>query len=559
MSSHAKLRPIRTLALLVLVSSLPAVAAASDLGDAVAAILAEDYPPGGPGASAIVVENGEVLFAGASGSADLEHDVPLTAESVFRLGSITKQFTAVALLMLEEQGKLSLDDPIIKYLPDYPTHGHEITIRHLLTHTSGIFSYTAIPGYMDQKIRNDLTTDELIEVFRAQPMDFAPGERFSYSNSGYVLAGAIIEKVSGQSYAEFIQEHIFGPLGMTHSYYGSASRIIPNRARGYMTNDDGYAHAPYLSMTQPHAAGSLLSTVGDLARWDAALYTDALLTEESRESLYTPFTFNNGEKSEYALGFIIGEFRGAESISHGGGINGFVTHAIRLPEQRVYVAVLSNSVGRPPGPAFVAQKIAAVAIGKPFPDFMVIDVAPEILETYVGVYRIDDDTTRVVTVEDGLLYTQRQGGGRLEAHPHSETGFFYDNSFSHFEIVKDADGNVTGMRMYQNGAEEAEEAVLTDEPVPTRETIEVDPAILDRYVGKYELSPSFALTVTREDDRIFAQATGQPRFEIFAESETEFFLEVVDAQITFVVGAGGAAESLILHQGGRDMPGKRVD
>lgn len=441
----------------------PAVAADEDLSSKIASIMKETFPADGPGAAVIVVKGGEVVYEGAVGMADIEHGVPLTAESVFRLGSITKQFTAAAILLLAEREQLSLDDPITKYLPDYPTHGHTITIRHLLTHTSGIFNYTDIPGYMATKIRRDLTTEELIDVFESLPMNFAPGERFGYSNSGYVLLGAIIEEVSEQSYADFMEENVFDPLGMERTYYGSHMRIIPNRAEGYAYGADEPVHAPYLSMTQPHAAGSLLSTVGDLAIWDAALYTDALLTAESREAMFTKPTLNSGEESNYAFGFMIGEFRGTPSISHGGGIPGFVTNAIRLPAHEVYVAVLCNTLVPPQGPSVVSQKLAALAIGNPFPEFSRIEVSPEILETYVGVYRINDDATRTVTVENGKLYTQRSGSRRLVAHPHSETGFFYDESFTHFEIVKDGKGNVTGMKMYHGGSTEPEEATLTDE------------------------------------------------------------------------------------------------
>ena len=281
------------LLLVVTASSVPAD------GDTYSDYLNAAYPADGPGATAIVVKDGEVLFLGARGMADLELGVPLTSDHVFRLGSITKQFTAASIMLLEQQGKLTVDDLITKHLPGYPTNGYEITIEHLLTHTSGIFSYTSIPGYMmGNEIRADLSTEELVEVFDDLEMDFGPGERWSYSNSGYVLLGAIIEKVSGQSYADFVKENIFEPLGMNNSHYGG-SQLIPDRASGYQAIEDGYTNAPFLSMTQPHAAGSLLSTVGDLARWNAGLFGGDLLTEESVARMTTEFTLNNGEGTGY--------------------------------------------------------------------------------------------------------------------------------------------------------------------------------------------------------------------------------------------------------------------
>jgi len=237
---------------------------ANDLVDAIDSMIAKAVLADGPGISLIVTRNGKSIYHKARGMANLELGVPLETSSVFRIGSITKQFTAAAVMLLAEDGKLSIEDDITKFLPDYPTHGHKITIEHLLTHTSGIKSYTDIPHYTDASIKNDLTVTELIDVFKNQPMDFAPGERFAYTNSGYVLLGAIIEKLSGENYESFLQKRIFDPLEMRHSFYGQRSRIINNRATGYQGSSGQPLNAAFLSMTQPYTAGSLLSTTGDL-------------------------------------------------------------------------------------------------------------------------------------------------------------------------------------------------------------------------------------------------------------------------------------------------------
>ena len=319
-------------------------------------------------------------------------------------------------MLLEERGELSVDDPITKYLPDYPVHGHEITIEHLLTHTSGIRSYTAIPGYMANPVRADLTMDELVDVFQGLPMDFAPGTQWRYNNSGYVLAGAIIERVSGKSYADFIQENIFTPLKMTGSHYGG-HQIIPKRVAGYQRDAAGYQNAAYVSMTQPHAAGSLLSTVDDMGRWDRALTSNALLTPASYEKMTTPYVLSDGTATGYGYGFMVGDLRGRLAVQHGGGIHGFSTYAIRLPQERIYVVILSNATGAQPGPSALATQIAAIALGDPFPVFEEAPVDAEILKRTVGVYKISATEERIVTFEDGKLYTQRSGGGRLEAIP----------------------------------------------------------------------------------------------------------------------------------------------
>jgi D-alanyl-D-alanine carboxypeptidase len=213
-----------------------------------------------PGAAVLVARDGETIVREAYGMADLELGVPLRPEHVFGIGSITKQFTAVAVLMLAEEGKLSLDDDITRFIPEYPTHGHRITIEDLLHHTSGIRSYTAMPEFQEM-MRVDLTLDSLIAVFQHEPLDFAPRENWIYSNSGYVLLGKIIEEASGQAYADFLRQHVFEPSGLESTYYGGARRIIPGRVSGYERLRDGWRNAEYVSMTIPHAAGALLSTV----------------------------------------------------------------------------------------------------------------------------------------------------------------------------------------------------------------------------------------------------------------------------------------------------------
>ena len=537
---------------------LPApLAAAPPLAEQIDGLLKGYFRPTEPGAAIVVVKDGQVVYRKAYGSANLELGVSLQPEMVFRLGSITKQFTAAAVMLLAEQGKLGLQDPIEKFLPGYPTQGHVITIEHLLTHTSGIQSYTDIPGWMTSKIQADLTVQELIDGFKKEPMQFAPGERWRYNNSGYVLLGAIIEKASGQTYEAFVTERIFKPLAMKSAYYGSNEPIIPRRAEGYTGSPSTPRNARYLSMTQPYAAGSLVASVDDLARWDAALYTDALLTKTSRERMWTPYRLKSGKPTTYGYGWGIGKLRGHPSVEHGGGIPGFSTYGLRLPDDRVYVAVLCNSDNPKVSPGYLAKRIAALAIGAPFPEPVAISLDPKVLERYVGVYEIDKETRRTVTVEGGKLYTQRTGGERLEARPRSETEFFYDNSLTTLRFVVDASGRATEMLMYQDGSEEPERGVRVADKAPERSVAKVDPALYDAYVGEYELAPGFILTVTREGDRLMTQATDQEKLEVFPSSETEFFLKVVDARITFIKGADGRVDQLVLHQGGRDVPAKR--
>ncbi len=524
---------------------------------AIDALLKSSFTADRPGAAVIVMKDGRTLFRRAYGMADLELGVPLQPDMVLRLGSITKQFTATAVLMLAEEGKLSLPDPIEKHLPGYPTQGHVITVEHLLTHTSGIQSYTDMPGWMASRVLAPMTVQELIDGFKKEPMQFAPGTRWAYNNSAYVLLGAIVEKASGKTYEAFIRERIFQPLGMSSSYYDRTEPIIPRRAPGYTREGDQPRNARYLSMTQPYAAGSLASTVDDLARWDGSLYTEKLLKRASLEKAWTPYVLASGKATGYGYGWGVSKLRGRRAIGHGGGIFGFSTYAVRLPDEHVYVAVLCNSDSPAAAPEYLGKKIAAIAVGDPFPEPAVVTLDPKVLARYAGVYRIDEGSTRTVTVEGGRIYTQRTGGERVEVRPGSETEFFYDKSLNRLRFVVDEAGRVTEMLFYRDGADEPERAPRLAEAPAERPVAKVDPALYDAYVGEFELAPGFILTVTREGDRLMTQATGQSKVEIFPSSETEFFLKVVDARITFVRGPGGTVDQLVLHQGGRDMPAKR--
>jgi CubicO group peptidase (beta-lactamase class C family) len=548
------------LLLLLLQSAVPAPAAAptpAAPSAAIDALLKASFPADRPGAAVIVTKGGETLFRKAYGMADLELGVPLQPDMVFRLGSITKQFTAAAILMLAEEGKLSPQDPIEKHLPGYPTQGHTITIEHLLTHTSGIQSYTDMPGWMTSRILSPMTVTELIDGFKKEPMQFAPGERWAYNNSGYILLGAIVEKASGKTYEAFVQERIFQRLGMTASYYDSTEAIIPRRAPGYRREGDQPRNARYLSMTQPYAAGSLASTVDDLARWDASLYTETLLKKASLEGAWTPYVLKGGKATGYGYGWGVSKLRGRRAISHGGGIFGFSTYAVRLPDEHVYVAVLCNSDSPPADPGYLGKKIAALVVGDPFPEPVAITLEPKALERYAGVYRIDESSTRTVTVENGRIYTQRTGGQRLEIRPDAQAEFFYEKSLTRLRFVLDASGRSAEMLLFPEGADEPERALRVADAPAERTVAKVDSAVYDAYVGEYEIAPGFILTVTREGDRLMTQATGQQKVEVFPSSETEFFLKVVDAQITFVRGPSGTVDQLVLHQGGRDMPAKK--
>jgi len=560
--------PQALLAFLAAVSIVPAVRAAAQAApipsvsdDALAAkidaVMAAVYKPGQPGAAVIVQKEGRTIVRKGYGMADLELGVPIAPDMVFRLGSITKQFTAVSILLLAQDGKLGLQDEITKFLPDYPTQGRRITVEHLLTHTSGIQSYTDLAEWLPLW-RKDLSVRELIDLFKDKPMQFEPGQSWAYNNSGYILLGAIIEKVSGKTYEEFVNERIFKPLGMTSSYYGSAERIIPRRIPGYQAGKGGFVNAPYLSMTQPYAAGSLLSTVDDLAVWSEAVFGDKLVRKEWLDKAFTPYKLANGESTGYGYGWFIADFAGHRSIEHGGGINGFTSYEMTFPENRIFIAILTNSAipGRAPEP--VAVKIAWLALGIPEPARTVAKVAAADLDAAAGVYVNDRKDEYYFSRAGEKLFAQRKGGAKNELYPASASEFFLKDNPARYLFTRDAGGRVTGLRIKTRiGPDQV--FVKTDKPLPgERKAAAVDPRLYDRLTGDYELAPGFIITILRRGDRLFSQATGQPEVELFPESETRFFLKVVDAQVDFSLDASGRVTALVLHQGGQDLPGKKI-
>ncbi len=339
------------------------IAEADPLTKDIDASLAPYFPPNGPGAAVIVTRNGKTLFRKAYGMANLEHGVALQPDMPMRLASVTKQFTAAAILLLADQGKLAVTDDITQYLPNYPTHGARISIENLLTHTSGIRGYTELPGFEDIAQR-DMTAQQMIGFFKDKPLEFQPGERFSYSNSGYFLLGAIIEKVSGMPYAEFMEQNLFKPLQLTHTRYDCLACIVPHRVQGYTLAQSTYNNAVAISMTQPYSAGALSSNVDDLATWSDAMAAGKLLKPESWRRMFSPYVLKNGTASPYGFGWFIGKIRDVDVLEHSGGIPGFATHVLRAPAQGVFIAILTNNDTQKPSPAALAQNIAGIVLRK---------------------------------------------------------------------------------------------------------------------------------------------------------------------------------------------------
>jgi len=295
-----------------------------------------------PGLSLAIVRDGKVELARGYGMADLELSVPARPGTVYEIGSITKQFTAAAVMQLVEEGRIALDGKITKLVPGLPGAWDGVTVRHLLTHTSGIKSTTSIPGFQ-KNLRKDYPQEEVIKLVADYPLQFKPGERWEYSNTGYFVLGMLLEKVGGKAYGELLRERIFAPLGMSSTRANDLSAVIPNRAAGYTLEKDGLHNADYLSMTQPFAAGVLVSTVEDLARWDAALQGEKVLKAASKQEVFSPARLNDGSATTYGFGWSFGTISGHRVIGHGGGIPGFSSSLARFVDDGVTIIVLMNT------------------------------------------------------------------------------------------------------------------------------------------------------------------------------------------------------------------------
>jgi len=525
--------------------------------------------------TALVAENGKVIYKGGFGMANMEWAIPNTPDTRFRLGSITKQFTAMLTLQLVEQNKIKLDGTISDYLPDYRKDiGQKVTIHHLLTHTSGIPSYTGQPGFFENVSRNPYKVDEFVKKYASGDLEFEPGSKYSYNNSGYFLLGAIIERVTGKSYEQVLQENVFGPLGMKNSGYDHADTIIAKRAAGYRKTPAGYTNAAYLDMSIPYAAGSLYSTVEDLYLWDQALYTDKLISAKSKEVMYKPFLEN------YAYGWVVrnASFKqndqAVQIIAHGGGINGFATTITRFPQEKSLIVLLDNTgqnVER------VMDRIAKILYNQPY-ELPKMSIASALDQTIrekgveAGITQYRELKAKQAATYDfaenelnGLGYQLLRSGKakeaveifklNVEAYPQESNT--YDSLAEGYLAINQRDLAIAN---YKKALEldpkntSAVEALKRLESPP----VKVDPSVFDAYVGEYELSPGFVLRVFREGDKLMTQATGQEKFEIVPESETTFAPRAFPAKLTFVKDAEGRVTGVRLSQGGRETNGKKI-
>lgn len=528
----------------------------------------------------LVAEKGKVIFEKGYGMANFDWGIPNDVNTKFRIGSITKQFVSMIVMQLVGEGKIKLDAAMTEYIPDYRRDtGDKVTIHHLLTHTSGIPSYTGLPGFWSDSTRNSYSLDYMTEHFLSGDFEFEPGSQYRYNNSGYYLLGIIIEKVTGNSLSDELQKRIFDPVGMSNTGIDQYEVILKNRATGYVKGANDLIREPYFHMENAYAAGAMYSTVGDLYKWDRALYTEKLLSKELKEKMFTPFLAN------YAYGWgvnkreIPGETDSVTVIAHSGGINGFNTLIFRIVDDEHLIVLLNNS--GPTRLGLMARDISYILYDKPYelPKMPVaIHLAEagsvEELDKRIAAYWDNESEFDIVETEINTLGYQWMRSENLEkarrlfemnvkAFPKSAN--VYDslaesyleggNKAKAIELYKKA---LEIDPRFQNAKNMLEKiGVKVDESMGKE--ISVAPEILKKYVGQYQLQPGFIFTVTLDADQLMVQLTGQPSFPVFAENETMFFYKVVNARIHFNLKEDGTPKSLTLFQGGREMESMKIE
>jgi len=528
--------------------------------------------------AALVAENGRVIYKKGVGLANMEWHVPNETDTKFRIGSITKQFTSMLIMQLVEQGKLKLDGKLSEYLPEYRRDvGDKVTIHHLLTHTSGIPSYTGLPNFFNEVSRDPYTVADFVKKYASGDLEFEPGTKFRYNNSGYFLLGAIIEKVSGKSYEQVLKENIFEPLGMKNSGYDHYSAIINKRASGYQKTPAGYINAPYLDMSLPYAAGSLYSTVEDLYLWDQALYTDKLLSAKNRELMYKPFLDN------YAYGWGITKVtlkqskETVNSAQHTGGINGFNTIIVRYPEQKHLIVLLDNT-SQGGNLNRISRELTNLLYNQPV-DPPKQSIAETLMKTIsekdtaaaVKQYR-ELKATQAANYDFGenelnMLGYQLLGAKKtkeaieifkLNVEMHPQAANPYD---SLGEAYLQAGERELALQNYQKSVELNPQntnavAVIKNLASPA---VAVDARTLDVYAGQYDVPGLGLLDIAKQGDKLVGAPPGRPKAELTPQGDNRFFVAGPNINLTFDKDDKGQVTHVTVRlPDGREMQAKKV-
>lgn len=497
-----------------------------------------------PGAAILVMEDGETLLADGFGMADLEWSVPATVDTAFRIGSISKPFTAIAVLRLVEAGRVDLDRPIAAYLPELPAGLGRPTVRQLLSHTSGLPDHFALP-VIPSIMRNPIAPEAIVELMDDAEPEFEPGTRWSYSNFNYVLLGRLIEAMDeqGRDYGTYIEEEIFAPLNMRDSHYDRQSAVIARRARGYDHDGAGPVNTLTAETSLAYAAGALMSSAEDMARFTNAIRDDRLLGADMRSRAWTPTAFADGGEAPYGLGFNVSEFLGERAIWHSGSINGFQATWIHLPESDRTVAIMSNGYYRP-NTTTTARRLLAELAGMPVPDFAPVEVGDETLVAAEGRYQLDDGRIFQIHVQDGIRFNIDGGPWRELAYSGGDI-FYRPDTLSHLRLDL-ADGAVPASLAYLSPTLEPSVGQRIEGAVEGADVaIPLDRNEADRLAGDWRVASGDIFTLAHQRDRLILRLPGQPGYRLHRRSEGRYFVR--EAPITIAFSEDGARAEISLY------------
>jgi CubicO group peptidase (beta-lactamase class C family) len=525
----------------------PSAALPADFRARADALLAASYPADGPGAAVVVTRGGRIVYSAGRGLADVAAGRAITPATPFRLGSIAKQFTAAVVLQLVAEGRISLEDPLSRFFPDWPQPGAGATVRQLLNHSSGLQDFSKIPGWIGRNRHRTMTTAELVALMRSLPARARPGQAWEYNNGGYVMLGAIVEQVTGKAWHEAVAERIAGPLGLR-----TVSHAAPaGAASGYSQGEDGRQQPIQLSsMSVAHAAGGLHGSVADMARWARALHGGRVVTAPLYREMTSPARLADGSEEPYGFGLRLREIRGRRAFVHGGAGGGLDTDSAYIPSEDLFVAVFANSDEPATDPANLVRRLAALALGEPFPVLASAAVPMTEIEPLFGAY---GPGTRFFA-RDGRLY---MGRGQVEREAFAAGGdrfFFGADELAWFRFERRTDG---AHILEMHGAEAAAPSrIARTGAVPAAFT--VAPEILRTYAGRYQTETVALVVALGEGGGLTIAPEGQAPMPMRPVSETEFRIDGTPMRIVFHP-ENGAVDRFTMHRGARELHGRRTD
>jgi CubicO group peptidase (beta-lactamase class C family) len=506
-----------------------------------------------PGASVLVAQNGEIVYQKGFGYADIEKKIPVTPDTKFKIGSVSKQFTAVAILKLQEEGRIRTDDKLSKYIPDFP-RGNEVTIYQLLTHTSGIHDYNSTPGV---DVTKAVTPRALLDIIKKLPYDSNPGERYLYNNSGYFILAYIVEQLSGKTLSEYLNETIFKPLGMTNSGLYYTDIVLDTEAQGYSMNGEKVTKADFQEMSWAFGVGSMYSTTKDLYKWNEAVFNGKVLSNATLKTVFTQAVLNSGAKVDYGFGWFLITNSGLKFIQHSGGVSGFSSYLERQPENNLTVCVLLNSLPSPEGiqPVLNGQAISGFILQDKIKKQNIAGdaiVSETILKKYVGRYNYGQAMAMWVTLKDKQLFGQMTMMEASLLTPISENEFYFKARNAKIKFVTDSASKVDRLFQYQNG--EFYEATRLKDETP----VEINPDFFDKLTGKYDFGNNYVIEIIKENGKLYVLTPHMPKYELLPTSELDYFAMEVASTISFILNKEGNAESLTSTFDGMILPAKKL-